>query len=104
MRSNKTCPPWNVFRGDGEIATCVHTHLEVVELEGFGFVGVKVIAHEADPNHDHDEQHNSNSHPRLVTYRELENQSQTGPEVKGRTPTFNPLKSSITYFFEYYDR
>lgn len=53
--------------------------LKVVELEGFGVVGVEVVSNEDDSGHQYDQQQHADAHPRLVTHMHLQSQS----KVKG---------------------
>lgn len=57
------------------------SHLEVMELERFGVVTIEVVSNEDDSAHQNNQQHNSNSCPRLVGRMHLLNQSQTSSQV-----------------------
>lgn len=64
------------------VAQSGFSDLEVVELEGFGVVGVEVVPNKDGCSHQNDQQQNSNSHPSFVCHMYLQIQREPRSEVK----------------------
>lgn len=76
------------------IVGCSDIYLEVVELEGFGLVGVEVISNKDGSHHHYDQQHHANAHPRLMGHVHLWTRSEVTPrdQTMGAVDWLNLLR------------